>query len=63
MILYKITIIKKSIKHKNRAIKSRGTKLNKKSNWIKCSSKKLKKKTSKRIKSQINNNQKEGQNQ
>jgi hypothetical protein len=32
MILYKITIIKKSIKHKNRAIKSRGTKLNKKSN-------------------------------
>jgi len=50
MILYKITIIKKSIKHKNRAIKSRGTKLNKKSNWIKCSSKKLKKKLQKESK-------------
>jgi hypothetical protein len=32
MILYKITIINKNIKHKNRAIKSRGIKSDKKSN-------------------------------
>jgi hypothetical protein len=44
MILYKITTIKKSIKHKNRAIKNRGTKSDKKSNWIKCLGKKLKEK-------------------
>jgi hypothetical protein len=42
MKLQKI-IIKKNIKHENRAIKSRGTKSNKKSNRIKCLGMKLKK--------------------
>jgi hypothetical protein len=49
-------IIKKSIKHINRAIKSRETKSDKKSNWIKYQWMKLKKiKTLKNIKRQINN--------
>jgi len=43
-------------------VKVEGSNWIKKSNWIKCTEMKLKKKTSKSIKSQINNNQKEGQN-
>jgi len=50
-------IVKKSIKHKNRAIKSRETKLDKKNQIEKYPEMKLKKiQTSKSIKSQINNN-------